>query len=101
MQRGTEYRMYNLEIKEEADKIFKKLAKKDKKRLKIIAKKISEIRKDQTGYKHLRKPLQGFNRVHIDEHFVLIFEINNKTETIVIWYFDHHDNVYDWKPKRL
>ncbi len=91
-------RMYKLEIKEDADKIFKKLARKNPKQLSIIGKKIDEIRREPSGYKPLRKPLHGFNRVHIDKHFVLIFEINHKTESIVIWYFDHHDNVYKWIP---
>jgi YafQ family addiction module toxin component len=93
--------MYGLEIKPTVDKIFRKLAKKNPKQLKIIAKKITEIRKNPLHkYKHLRKPLEDFYRVHIDKNFVLIFDIDHLEEVIIIYYFDHHDNVYEWKPKK-
>ena len=57
--------MYDLDIKPEADKIFSKLAKKNKKQLLIIEKKITEIRNGHHGYKFLPKPLPGFNKIHI------------------------------------
>ncbi len=91
--------MYALDIKEEADKIFKKLAKKNPKQVMILDKKIAEIREDPYGYKFLRKPLHGFNRVHIDKHYVLIFKINHENEIIEVYYYDHHDYVYKWQPK--
>jgi len=91
--------MYDLDIKPEADKIFSKLAKKNPKQLMIIDKKIKEIRKDPHGYKFLRKPLQGFNRVHIDKHFVLVFKVDHEKQVIDIYYYDHHDYVYKWQPK--
>ncbi|MEK6938223.1 MAG: addiction module toxin RelE [Nanoarchaeota archaeon] len=91
--------MYELEIKEEVDKIFQKLAKKNLKQLEIINKKIQEIRERPEGYKFLRNPLQGFNRVHIDSSFVLIFGIDHENKTIVICYYDHHDFIYRWRPK--
>jgi len=88
--------MYDLDVKPEADKIFKKLVKKNPKQLEIINKKIKEIRKNpKHEYKFLRKPLQTFNRVHIDKHFVLIFKI--KHEVVEIYFFGHHDEVYQWK----
>ena len=55
--------MYALAIKPEADKIFSKLEKKNPQQLRINAKKIEEIQHDPTGYKFLRYPLTGFNRV--------------------------------------
>lgn len=91
--------MYYLKIKPEADRIFKKLAKKNPQQLMIISKKIKEIRENPVGYKFLRKPLQGFNRVHIDKHFVLVFKIDNQRRIIDIYYFSHHDYVYQWQPK--
>jgi YafQ family addiction module toxin component len=91
--------MYLLDIKPEADEIFKKLAKKNPKQLEIIGKKIAEIRQNPTPkYKPLRKPLQTFNRVHIDSNFVLIFRINHADTVVDVYYFDHHDNVYTWRP---
>jgi YafQ family addiction module toxin component len=92
--------MYALDIKPEADRIFKKLAKKNQKQLEIIHKKIQEIQTNpQHIYKFLNKPLQTFNRVHIDRHFVLIFKVRHEKGTIEVYYFDHHDNVYKWRPK--
>ena len=91
--------MYALDIKPEADKIFKKLAKKNPKQLVIIHKKIQEIRENPLhGYKFLRKPLQLFNRVHIDKHFVLVFKVDHSHQVVDMYYFDHHDNVYRWSP---
>ena len=92
--------MYNLGIKEEADKIFKKLEKKNKKQLQIIHKKILEIRENPNHiYKFLTKPLQNFNRVHIDKSFVLIFKIKHEESILEIYYYNHHDNIYKWRPK--
>ena len=91
--------MYNLEIKPTADKIFKKLTNKNKKQLIIIYKKIQEIRsKPKHEYKHLRPPLQNFSRVHINSHFVLVFNIDHTNEIITIYYFGHHDDACKWRP---
>jgi mRNA-degrading endonuclease RelE of RelBE toxin-antitoxin system len=90
--------MYDLYIKPEADRIFKKLSKKNPKQLIIIHKKILEIRKNpKHKYKFLRKPLQSFNRVHIDKNYVLIFRIDHERKLVDIFYYDHHDNVYLWR----
>jgi len=92
--------MYDLYIKKESDNIFKKLAKKNRKQLEIINKKLLEIRKNPFHkYKFLRKPLQTFNRVHIDKHFVLIFKINHANKAVVVYYYGHHDKVYLWRPR--
>lgn len=94
--------MYSLEIKEGADKIFNKLAKKNPKQLEIMGKKIKKIRREPNHiYKFLKKPLQTFNRIHIDDHFVLIFKIDHIKETIIIYYYEHHDKVYKWRPKNI
>jgi len=91
-------KMYDLSIKPEADKIFSKLAKKNKKQLIAIWKKIEEIKANpEHEYKYLRKPLQTFNRVHIDKHFVLIFKIDHSNEIVDVYYFGHHDDVYKWR----
>jgi len=92
--------MYKLDIKPEADKIFSKLAKKNIQQLRIINKKIQDIRLNpEQEYKFLRPPLQNYNRIHIDTNFVLILKINHKEEVIEIYYYDHHDNIYKWRPK--
>ena len=91
--------MYFLDVKSEADKIFKKLSKKNPQQLMIINKKINEILNDPHRYKFLRKPLHGFNRVHIDKHFVLVFKVDHEKKVVDIYYYDHHDYVYKWQPK--
>lgn len=95
-------KMYDLEIKPEADKIFFKLAKKNPVQLRTISNKIKEIRLNpEHKYKFLRKPLQTFNRVHIDKHFVLIFKTNHKKRVIEVHNYGHHDYVYDWVPTEI
>lgn len=92
--------MYDLLIKEDADKIFKKLSKKDPHQLGIIYKKIQEIRETpKRKYKFLRKPLQNYNRVHIDSHFILIFKIHHDAGQVEIFYYGHHDYAYLWQPR--
>lgn len=91
--------MYFLDIKPEADKIFSKLAKKNKNQLKIINKKILEIiNNPHHEYKFLKNPLQNYNRIHIDKSFVLIFKIDHENKIINIYYYAHHDEVYSWRP---
>ena len=91
--------MYDLDIKPEADKIFKKLSRKNPAQLLAIHKKIEEIMLNpQHEYKFLRTPLQTFNRAHIDKHFVLIFKIDHNKKIVDVYYFDHHDKVYKWRP---
>ena len=93
--------IYSLEVKEEVDKIFKKLAKKNQRQIQILDKKIREIRENPFHeYKFLKHPLQGFNRVHIDKHFVLIFRVDHKNEVAVLYYYAHHDFVYQWRPTK-
>jgi mRNA-degrading endonuclease RelE of RelBE toxin-antitoxin system len=90
--------MYKLLIKPYADCIFLKLAKKNPKQLEIINKKIEQIKSNPFHtYKYLRSPLQNFNRVHIDKHFVLIFRIIHSEESVEIWYYGHHGDVYKGK----
>lgn len=92
--------MYDLDIKPTADKIFQKLSTRNKKQLRMIFNKIQKIRDNPNHqYKFLRKPLQNYNRVHIDKHFVLIFKIEHKKKSVVIYYYDRHDNVYKWRPQ--
>ena len=90
--------MYSLIVKPYADKIFYKLSNKNRKQLIIINKKIEEILNNPNHeYKFLRSPLNGFNRVHIDVHFVLIFKINHEEKAVEIWTYEHHDEVYKGK----
>lgn len=86
--------MYDYELRKNVEKIFFKLAKKNKKQLEIIHNKIEEIRQNPQHYKNLRAPLQHLKRVHIDKSFVLTFSINEDNKTIIIEDYDHHDKIY-------
>ena len=87
--------MYKLKIDEDCDKIFAKLSRKNPVMLDIIHKKILEIRSyPYHEYKFLHKPLEGYNRIHIDKHFVLIFKIDHMNECLHICRFDHHNYIY-------
>jgi mRNA-degrading endonuclease RelE of RelBE toxin-antitoxin system len=69
--------MYKLAIKENLDRKFKRLKKKDREMLILIDRKVQKILDDPYRFKPLRKPLQNKRRVHIGRSFVLIYEIND------------------------
>ena len=85
---------YRLQISEELDKVFSKLAKKNKKQLQIINKKIDQILQNPYHFKPLRGDMHGARRVHIDTSFVLTYEIDEEKKLIRLLDFDHHDHVY-------
>lgn len=86
--------MHKLEVKEQLDKKLKKLRKKDIEMLNLIDKKVQAILENPYRFKPLKKPLQNKRRVHIGGSFVLIYEINDKSQTVTLLDFDHHDNIY-------
>ena len=85
--------MYSLEIEESVYKEFKKLAKKDKKQLEAVNKKIQQILTTPLQSKPLRYPLEGLRRVHIGS-FVLIYEVCENPKTVRILKYKHHDEAY-------
>ncbi len=88
---------YNLEVKPILDKIFRNL---DKSQLRVVSKKVEAICSNPfKKYKFLRKPLSGFNRVHLNKHFVLVFRINHSKRCVVLYHYAHHDEVYSWRIK--
>ena len=88
--------MHNFYFEEKLRKKISIVFKKDPRRYKILMKKIEEIIKNEKidHYKNLRKPLQNFKRIHIDAHFVLVFNYNKNKDSIYFYDFDHHDNIY-------
>ncbi|MBL7208368.1 MAG: type II toxin-antitoxin system mRNA interferase toxin, RelE/StbE family [Desulfobacterales bacterium] len=86
--------MYKLAIKENLDKKFKKLKKKDRELLVLIDRKVREILDNPYRFKPLRKPLQNKRRVHVGGSFVLIYEINKDEKIVTLLDLDHHDNIY-------
>ena len=85
---------YRLQISEELDKYFSKLAKKNKKQLQIIQHKIQQILENPYHFKPLRGDLHGARRVHIDKSFVLTYEVDENKKIVGLLDFDHHDNIY-------
>lgn len=85
--------MYSIIIRNDVDRVLKKLAKKDKTSSNYISKKIKEIRENPYHFKPLRKPLQNYRRVHIG-NYVLIYSIDEGNKVIVIEKYKHHDAVY-------
>jgi len=92
--------MNKFEIKEELEKILKKLFKRDKILYGQIMKKIEEVASsgDIEHYKNLKYGMKFFKRVQLG-HFVLVFNFDKKNDLVVFWNFDHHDNIYKWRPK--
>ena len=86
--------MYKLAIKENLDRKFKKLKKKDRELLVLIDRKVQEILVNPYRFKPLRKPLQNKRRVHVGGSFVLIYEINKDEKIVTLLDLDHHDNIY-------
>jgi mRNA interferase RelE/StbE len=74
---------------------MKKLSKKDKSLYEQLLKKIDEIKKcyEIEHYKNLRYNMKDSKRAHIG-HFVLVFQYNKTTDTIIFDDFDHHDRIY-------
>jgi len=85
---------YALEIAEELNKQFTKLAKRDKTTLQAIQKKMLGICENPHHYKPLRAPLHNKRRVHIAGCFVLIFSIDEERKVVRLLGFEHHDNAY-------
>ncbi len=75
-------------------KDFRRLQKKDKEMLRLINRKVQDILEDPYRFKPLRKPLQNKRRVHVGGSLVLIYEINEKEKIVMLFDFDHHDNIY-------
>ncbi len=86
--------IYSLEVSEDLDKKLKKLAKKNKKQVEIINKKVQQILQNPYHFKSLKGDMKGARRVHIDTSFVLTYEIDENNKIIKLLDYDHHDKIY-------
>jgi YafQ family addiction module toxin component len=86
--------MYYLKIKPDLEKTLKKLARKNNKQLEIIPGRAEEILGNPHRYKNLRAPLNNWKRVHIDRHFVLVFSVDDESNTVTLEDYAHHDGIY-------
>lgn len=71
---------------------------KDKKSQENLKKKIEEIATilefSPNHFKPLKKPLQGYSRVHVNDSFVLIFKVYHEKKTVDFVRYAHHDEAY-------
>jgi len=72
---------------------FRKMWQKDSKRFAKIEKKLLELADIPEIGKPLKKPLKGFWRLHIG-HFILLYKIDKKNQTITLVDYSHHDEAY-------
>jgi len=86
---------YNIEIKHSCQKSIEKLCKKNPVLRVALEKKMKEVVENPQHYKPLKYSLAGERRVHIMKSFVLKFEANENTKTVVFIFFGHHDEVYN------
>ena len=86
--------MYKLIVLPVVDRVFKKLAKKDKEQLLAVNKKILQLQENPFIGKPLHFPLQNKRRVHVFKSFVLVYDIQEAEKTITIRDYDHHDNIF-------
>lgn len=84
---------YNLIITEHLDKVFSKLAKKDKVHFKELFKKIEGLLENPKMGEPLTARMIGQWRVHIGS-FVLTYEILEKEKKIVLLNYEPHDKIY-------
>jgi mRNA interferase RelE/StbE/toxin YoeB len=85
---------YSLELSKQIDLKFKKLIKKQPKKMEMIEKKTRQIIEGPYRFKPLRGRMHGIRRVHIDRSFVLIYEIDEQRKSVRMLDFEHHDKVY-------
>lgn len=85
---------YTLKVSKDLDKKLMKLAKKDKQQIRKINKKTEQILKNPYRFKPLRGDMKGSRRVHIHKSFVLTYDIDEKSKTVELLDYDHHDNIY-------
>ena len=84
--------MYKLDTSDECKKIFAKLAKKNPEQMQIVRSKIFQILEDPLRFKPLRGNMKGSRRVHIDSHFVLVYEIDG--DIVRVLDYDNHNYIY-------
>jgi len=84
---------FALEIADELNKQFSKLAKRDKTLLSAVHKKTQEILENPHHYNPLKTLLQNKRRVHVGS-FVLIFSVDKSRNIVRLLEFEHHDCAY-------
>ena len=89
---------FSFQLSEELKQQIAVLARRDKKTVEIINKKVKEIincnEETIEHYKNLRYELKDYKRVHIAKSFVLFFQVFKKEKHILFDKIKHHDDAY-------
>lgn len=85
---------YNLQVRKHVDRLFVKMAKRDRHNLEIIYKKLYEVCDNPKKFKPLSAPMKHLRRVHVLKSFVITYSIDESTHSVWIEDFAHHDEVY-------
>ena len=89
---------FSFELSEELKQQIAVLARRDKKTVEIINKKVKEIincnEETIEHYKNLRYELKDYKRVHIAKSFVLFFQVFKKEKHILFDKIKHNDDAY-------
>lgn len=89
---------WTFEYSDELTKKLKKIKRKNPMQFSMILKKRDDIKQkiheNPEHFKNLKYDLSDFKRVHINTHFVLIFNVDKVKKIVRFEDFDHHDNVY-------
>lgn len=85
--------MYAIANSPKIDKVFKKLERKNPKQLAAIIEKLKKVSEDPHRFKPLSNIMKGFRRIHFGS-FVLVYSVDEKSKTIILEDYDHHDNIY-------
>ncbi|NQZ85681.1 MAG: hypothetical protein HRU03_08235 [Nanoarchaeales archaeon] len=90
--------MFDFDICDKLRKKLDKLAKKDKILAQTFKKKLVEVISCNSNsiltYKNLRSPLNMYKRIHLTDNFILLFEVNIKTNFILFHDILHWDKAY-------
>ncbi|HUY70296.1 MAG TPA: hypothetical protein VMV00_01870 [Candidatus Baltobacteraceae bacterium] len=85
---------YGLKVRAHVDKIFAKMAKRERHNLETVYKKLEDICEDPLKFKPLKVPMEGLRRVHVLKSFVITYSIDASTRTVWIEDYDHHDDIF-------
>ena len=85
---------FSQERRDNVDRVFDKLRKKNPKQMEIIYKKLEQILENPYKFKPLRSDMHGTREVHIDKHFVLVYSIDKERSVVIIEDYDHHDAIF-------
>lgn len=85
---------YNLAINPNCQDEIQKACRKNPELEQAIKKKIKQILESPQHYKPLKHDFAGERRVHIMKSFVLKYEIDENTQTVILLFFGHHDEAY-------